>query len=1021
MSNNAGSSNVIPMRDFDRPTPNPQEAQFERLLKECQSLALDRLMRSVSAMLDKVEDALWGLANNTHDRELRDLYISAKDKALAQRKYIEDQYRANVLAEFDARVRHDRKQRDDFSHFELGSLELGLVNNDDLEETLKLNEMAAKLRRYCEEELNALDQRIGVLIGDANLQGEGNPFSPQVVCNSFKQTCRQIESNLKIRMIFHKLFDDHVLDDVRSIYKDLNDLLIQRSILPKIRYGMRRPAGGIGPRPGIPAGIPGMPAPGSPSGMAMPGVGMAIPGAAMPGVGIPGVGMPGVGIPGVGMSGVGMPVAGMPGAGAMDPGYAAEGSGGGEQDFFAVLQGLIAMNAQAAYGGGVGLGGGAVAPGAIPGEGGVAGTGGTVHIPGFPPIMGVPGASGGIAGVGGVVGGVGGVAGAVGVTGVPVGIPGVGLAGVGVPGAGGVVGGIGGVAGSGVAGGLPGAGGSPGDVAGVPVGIVPRLLQGAELIGSLTRLQHGDFGAIPNAPASFDAEALNSGKTNVVRELKSTELGKSVDQTDGMTIDIVAMLFDQIFGDARVPQALKALIGRLQIPVVKVAVLDKKFFSKKSHPARRMLDTIGEFAVGLDEKFDETSPVYKKLEGIIQKVIEDFVDDIDIFETLQTDLLALIREENVRAEQAAKEAARKIAYMERLEVGKAIAEFEIRKRAETMRMPQLVLKLLADEWIKLLLLAHARHGKDSDAWKSALETMDLLIWSANQKPSVEDRRKLATMLPGLLKRLQAGLQAAGTEPEIRRVFFSKLMRLHTKVISGAAPAAAAPRAPVVPTLTEAVSPASSPDRLDATAPGAAESVHHEASSGLQAPPLPAIHFPEPSVERGSSEPLPSEHKVAAQSVAAMPAREPEIDEDSAPATEAPEFSNLTIRNPFGDGDIEVEEISLSDLPGVPELQAAGGGGGAKPTDQHSQSVTSLRNGDWLEFRDDDDNRTQAKLSYISPLKGTYLFVNRQGAKVGEYSLYELAREFRTGRAVLLEAVPLFDRAMSSLVGALKKK
>ncbi len=83
-------------------------------------------------------------------------------------------------------------------------------------------------------------------------------------------------------------------------------------------------------------------------------------------------------------------------------------------------------------------------------------------------------------------------------------------------------------------------------------------------------------------------------------------------------------------------------------------------------------------------------------------------------------------------------------------------------------------------------------------------------------------------------------------------------------------------------------------------------------------------------------------------------------------------------------------------------------------------MTDLREGDWLEFRDEDDGRTQAKLSYVSPLKGTYLFVNRQGAKVGEYSLYQLAREFRTGRAVLLEAVPLLDRAMSGLVGVLKK-
>ena len=68
-------------------------------------------------------------------------------------------------------------------------------------------------------------------------------------------------------------------------------------------------------------------------------------------------------------------------------------------------------------------------------------------------------------------------------------------------------------------------------------------------------------------------------------------------------------------------------------------------------------------------------------------------------------------------------------------------------------------------------------------------------------------------------------------------------------------------------------------------------------------------------------------------------------------------------------------------------------------------MTDLREGDWVEFRDDDDGRSQAKLSYVSPLKGTYLFVNRQGAKVGEYSLYQLAREFRTGRAVLPRSRP----------------
>src|ERR1700741_896100 len=106
---NPAASNVTPMRELDRPAANPQEAQFERLLKECQGLAVERLAGSIAARMDKVEEGLWGLADHTQDREMRDLYISAKDKALEQRKFIEEQFRKNYLTEFGSRVRADRK------------------------------------------------------------------------------------------------------------------------------------------------------------------------------------------------------------------------------------------------------------------------------------------------------------------------------------------------------------------------------------------------------------------------------------------------------------------------------------------------------------------------------------------------------------------------------------------------------------------------------------------------------------------------------------------------------------------------------------------------------------------------------------------------------------------------------------------------------------------------------------------------------------------------------------------------
>jgi hypothetical protein len=129
-----------------------------------------------------------------------------------------------------------------------------------------------------------------------------------------------------------------------------------------------------------------------------------------------------------------------------------------------------------------------------------------------------------------------------------------------------------------------------------------------------------------------------------------------------------------------------------------------------------------------------------------------------------------------------------------------------------------------------------------------------------------------------------------------------------------------------------------------------------------------------------------------------------------------------MKNPFGEGEIEVEEISLSEFPaGDSSAPLTDDEAGTSETgDDYGRTAASLREGQWVEFRNEDDLRRPARLSYISPLKGTYLFVNRQGRRVGEYSVYQLARELRMGRAVIMENVPLFDRAMSSLVGVLRK-
>jgi hypothetical protein len=966
------------MREFERPPSTQQAAQFERLLQECQNLATQRAAASVAGMLDKADEALWKLAELSTERSLRDRYLQAKDKLRAERHVLEEQFRDHYQAEFERRKRRSGKAHDQFSGYDFTSTELDLVADDDLEETLKVNDMAAKVRRYCEEELAALDQRVGVLLGDATLQGESDPFSPQAICSAFKQACRHVESDLKVRMVFHSLFDDHVLDDIRSIYKDLNALLVERAILPKIRYrGARRGADGDA--------APDAPAAGD----------------------------------------------------AQEAARAAAGRGeaGSGQDFFAMLQNLLAVNARAGLGAPAGVqiqqpgaGGTAQAPGA-----------GAAQVPGFPPI-----ATSGLAQA------------------------------------------------------------------------APIVLQGAELLGSLTRIQHGDVSMIAGSNLPLSSMLVQPGTVNVLRELKETSLGGGLGQMDALTLDIVSMLFDEIFDDERVAVVMKGLIGRLQIPMLKVALLDKSFFSDKAHPARRLLDALGEIGLGLPEDFDHTDALYKQIEAVLQKLIDGFREEMQIFDDSREQLERLIAEQNQHAEQEVARVAQGIEQKEKLELAKAVAQDEIKRRAAERKIPRVVLKFLAEQWVKLLLVAHAKHGADSELWKAALATMDSLIWSVTPKPSVEERRDLGTKLPGLLKRLSAGMRMIRVDDDTRKQFFAKLMRCHTNIINGVDGSAAKPTAAAQPAASAKAQPAPAqpaagakpqpaPPQAQPTppvqkaptapaapvaqatslnqaaqapstqrpqaAPGQAARVQPTSPAAQAGPPAkspatpstpsvtPSAHAPGTTSTQAAG-PVQAPPKTPVQSAApaqrtaptpstAAAAAAPEPtglleddsldftgfgsepstplppaaarrqgsgpDADTEPAAAPPSFSRVKIDNPFGEGEIEVEEISLSELPGVSGRKPAGN----LVHDAHTRLVAGLKEGTWIELRNQQQKWQPARLSYISPVKGIFLFVNRQGRTVGEYSVAQLAREFRSGRAAVLDSVPLFDRAMTSLVGVLK--
>jgi hypothetical protein len=86
-----------------------------------------------------------------------------------------------------------------------------------------------------------------------------------------------------------------------------------------------------------------------------------------------------------------------------------------------------------------------------------------------------------------------------------------------------------------------------------------------------------------------------------------------------------------------------------------------------------------------------------------------------------------------------------------------------------------------------------------------------------------------------------------------------------------------------------------------------------------------------------------------------------------------------------------------------------------PKDEYNDRVRMLKTGTWMEINGNDDKAMRAKLSWISPITGTYLFTDRQGLKAGNFTVDELAELLRSRRARVLSSTPLMDRAVGTVL------
>jgi hypothetical protein len=251
---------------------------------------------------------------------------------------------------------------------------------------------------------------------------------------------------------------------------------------------------------------------------------------------------------------------------------------------------------------------------------------------------------------------------------------------------------------------------------------------------------------------------------------------KQVNQLDEKTIDFIEMLFEVIAEDNSISEVITNLLLRLQIPMIKVAMLDEDIFKSEDHPARHLLNLVAEAGKSINNKSDELYPL---LENEIEALLKDFDVDIISFQNAIDSINSILNNDQVATEENEKVTQKSVLQ----DHARLIVLKEMQYRLKGKKIPATIQPLILKQWSTLMFHRYIRNGRDSIAWKEASNILVLLINSLQAQESTSSLASLKNNHMGLIDTLGDFLYETKISEEDITSSLEKLKETYELIIS----------------------------------------------------------------------------------------------------------------------------------------------------------------------------------------------------------------------------------------------
>ncbi len=455
-------------------------------------------------------------------------------------------------------------------------------------------------------------------------------------------------------------------------------------------------------------------------------------------------------------------------------------------------------------------------------------------------------------------------------------------------------------------------------------------------------------------------------------ELSSLKSVGKISTVDNDIINIIDMLFDFILDDDNLPTIAKALLARLQIPMIKIALVDSDFFASKEHPAKKLLNQMAKSAAGLSNDItSESCPLIQKIEDSVNSICTGFKDDPGIFEQLLSEFEQFIQADSEREQELQETSKKRIEQREQQALSRTWVTDVIASTIQNKHLPKAVFELIDGPWKEVMINTYLDDGENSEHWKENLRFIDVLIWSTETNNGKVDRQRLGKLIPQLVNTLHKELEVIYYPPAKLDTLLANLEALHIASLRGENSKLKTVRV-----------------KADASEAGQSSNTQEDIENELAA-------MRNSLAEAGDINDLLGD-----------------VFSDINPDKDNAEIARKkAIVSELFESDIE--EIVMTSTPDndktIPEID-----------DCYWAMVQELSTGQWISLTDSNGKTQKIKLAWKSGMLGECTFINWKFKVAADFSFNQLAAKFRSGQAALVDNLPIFERAIDAVVNTLQK-